>query len=40
MVDTEEYTSKKQKLINTLGKINSVANSEGIGRDDLGIEIL
>ena len=40
VVDTMEYTEKRAKLINILGKINSVANPEGMGRDDLGNEIL
>ena len=35
-----EYTEKRAKLINILGKINSVANPEGMGRDDLGNEVL
>jgi hypothetical protein len=38
--DTNEYTEKRAKLIQILGKINSVANPEGMGRDDLGNEIL
>ena len=38
--DTQEYTSKRSKFISILGKINSVANPEGMGRDDLGNEIL
>ena len=38
--DTVEYTEKRSKLIQILGKINSVANPEGMGRDDLGNEIL
>lgn len=40
VVDTQEYAEKRKKLIATLGKINSVANPEGMGRDDLGNEIL
>lgn len=40
VVDTIEYTEKRAKLIQTLGKINSVANPEGMGRDDLSNEIL
>ena len=40
VVDTAEYTEKRSKLITILGKINSVANPEGMGRDDLGSEIL
>jgi hypothetical protein len=40
MVETPEYISKRSKLIQILGKINSVANPEGMGRDDLGNDIL
>lgn len=40
VVDTQEYTDKRQKLIQILGKINSVANPEGMGRDDLSNDIL
>ena len=40
MVDTVEYSEKRARLISILGKINSVANPEGMGRDDLGSEIL
>ena len=40
VVDTAEYTEKRSKLITILGKINSVANPEGMGRDDLGSDIL
>jgi len=40
VVDTVEYTEKRGKLIQILGKINSVANPEGMGRDDLGNDIL
>lgn len=40
VVDSVEYTEKRQKLIQILGKINSVANPEGMGRDDLSNEIL
>ena len=40
MVETPEYIQKRKKLIQILGKINSVANPEGMGRDDLGNEIL
>jgi hypothetical protein len=40
VVDTEQYTQTRSKLISILGKINSVANPEGMGRDDLGNEIL
>lgn len=40
VVDTQEYINKRTKLIQILGKINSVANPEGMGRDDLGNDIL
>jgi hypothetical protein len=40
VVDSGEYTQKRTKLITNLGKINSVANPEGMGRDDLDNSIL
>lgn len=40
VVDTAQYTEYRYRLIQILGKINSVANPEGMGRDDLGNEIL
>jgi hypothetical protein len=40
VVDSLEFTHKRTKLIKILSKINSVANPEGMGRDDLGNEIL
>jgi len=40
VVDTAEYTERRSKLIQILGKINSVANPEGMGRDDLSNDIL
>ena len=39
-MDTPEYNQKRSKLIQILGKINSVANPEGMGRDDLTNDIL
>ena len=39
-IDSVEYTEKRVKLIQILGKINSVANPDGMGRDDLGNSIL
>ena len=39
-MDTPEYNQKRSKLIQVLGKINSVANQEGMGRDDLSNDIL
>jgi hypothetical protein len=40
VVDTQEYIQKRSKMIQILGKINSVANPEGMGRDDLSNDIL
>jgi len=40
VVDTQEYAQKRGKVVQVLGKINSVANPEGMGRDDLGVEVL
>ena len=40
VVDTAEYTQLRAKFIKTLGKINSVSNPEGLGRDDLKNDIL
>lgn len=40
VVETKEYSEKRAQLVTILGKINSVANPEGMGRDDLSNEIL
>ncbi len=40
VVDHPEYNQKRSRVIHTLGKINSVANPEGMGRDDLSNDIL
>lgn len=40
VIDSQEYIQKRTKLIQILGKINSVANPEGMGRDDLSNDIL
>jgi len=40
VIDTEDFVQKRMKLITILGKINSVANPEGMGRDDLDHTIL
>lgn len=40
VIDSKEYQLKRGKLITNLGKINAVANPEGMGRDDLGNPIL
>jgi len=39
-IDNVKYSSLRSKLIQILGKINSVANPEGMGRDDLSHDIL
>jgi tetratricopeptide (TPR) repeat protein len=39
-LDSEEYNNARKKLVKVIGQINSVANPEGTGRDDLGVEIL
>jgi hypothetical protein len=40
MVDCPEYNKNRSELIEVINKINSVANPEGKGRDDLQAEIL
>jgi 50S ribosomal subunit-associated GTPase HflX len=40
MVECAEYNKNRKKLVEVMNKINSVANSEGKGRDDLSVEIL
>ena len=35
-----EYNAQRGKLVYLIGKINSVANPEGKGRDDLTLDIL
>jgi len=40
IADHPEYNQKRSKVISILGKINSVANPEGMGRDDLSNDIL
>lgn len=40
MIDSPDYVASRSKLITILGKINSVANPEGMGRDDLSNDIL
>ena len=39
-VDTVDYAKMRSRLVKALGKINSVANPEGMGRDDLSHGIL
>ena len=40
LVDSDEYDKLRTLLVNTIAGINSVANVDGKGRDDLGVEIL
>ena len=40
MVDSPDYKKNRSNLISIFNKINSVANPEGKGRDDLQPEIL
>lgn len=40
MVECTEHNKNRKKFVDILNKINSVANSEGKGRDDLEAEIL
>lgn len=40
VIDSPDYVQRRTKLIQILGKINSVANPEGMGRDDLSNDIL
>lgn len=40
LLDSEEYDKLRTFLANQIAQINSVANSDGKGRDDLGVEIL
>ena len=40
MVECTEHNKNRKKFIEILNKINSVANSDGKGRDDLESEIL
>lgn len=39
-MDSIGYNKCRGKLVKIVGQINSVANPEGTGRDDLGIDIL
>ena len=40
LLDSEEYDKMRTLLSNQIAIINSVTNTDGKGRDDLGIEIL
>lgn len=39
LLDSPEYDKLRTLLTNQIATINSVANTDGKGRDDLGIEI-
>ena len=39
LLDSEEYDKLRTLLANQVANINSVANADGKGRDDLGVEI-
>ena len=40
LLDSEEYDKLRTQLTSHVSNINTVANSDGKGRDDLGVEIL
>ena len=40
LIDSKNYHNARAKLVTLIGKINSVANIEGKGRDDLTVDIL
>lgn len=40
VLDCMKYNCTRRKFVETLGKINSVSNVEGKGRDDLTIDIM
>lgn len=40
VIDSNDYNDYRARLVNVLGKINSVANIDGRGRDDLTVDIL
>jgi len=40
VIESPDYKKKRGELATIMGQINSVANSEGKGRDDLKIEIM
>lgn len=39
-MDCPEFNKNRGALVEVLNQINAVANAEGKGRDDLGVEIL
>ena len=40
MVESSDHNKNRKKFVDILNKINSVANPDGKGRDDLEVEIL
>ena len=40
LLECEDYNICRKKLVKVIGQLNSVANSEGTGRDDLALDIL
>jgi hypothetical protein len=40
LIDSTDYNEDRKRLVEIIGKINSVANQEGKGRDDLSSDIL
>jgi hypothetical protein len=40
VLDSEKYNMTRRRFVEVLGKLNSVSNVEGKGRDDLTIDIL
>ena len=40
MVESNDHSKNRKKLVEIINKINAVANPDGKGRDDLQVEIL
>lgn len=40
MVESNDHSKNRKKLVEIINKINAVANPDGKGRDDLHVEIL
>jgi len=40
VLDCEDYNDLRTNIVDVIGKINSVANVDGKGRDDLTVDIL
>lgn len=40
VMDSEDYNNYRNRIVNIIGRINSVANIDGRGRDDLTVDIL